>query len=97
MDKKIKEKEEAEKSLKEIKEQLAILTAESERLQKEKDENEQKYNIANERLKELSARLSTANSLFDGLKSEQVRWSEDKVNLANSKGKGLSVLTLERG
>ena len=87
LDKKIKEKEEAEKSLKEIKEQLAILTAESERLQKEKDENEEKYNIANERLKELSARLSTANSLFDGLKSEQVRWSEDKVNLANSKGK----------
>ena len=84
---KIDEKEKAEKSLRETKEQLEILTKESERLQKEKDENEQKYNIANERLKDLSQRLSTANSLFDGLKSEQVRWSEDKVNLGNSKDK----------
>ena len=46
------------------------LLAENERLQKEKDENEEKYNIVNERLKELSAKLNTANSLFDGLKSE---------------------------
>ena len=71
MDKKIKEKKEAEKSLKEIlRNNWQSLLAENERFQKEKDENEEKYNIVNERLKELSAKLNTANSLFDGLKSE---------------------------
>ena len=71
MDKKIKEKKEDEKSLKEIlRNNWQSLLAENERFQKEKDENEEKYNIANEHLKELSAKLNTANSLFDGLKSE---------------------------
>ena len=71
LDKKIKEKKEAEKSLKEIlRNNWQSLLAENERLQKEKDENEEKYNIVNERLKELSAKLNTVNSLFDRLKSE---------------------------
>ena len=87
LEKKIKEKEIAEKSLAETKEELAKLTAESERLQKEKDENEKAYNIANENLQVLTNRLNTANSLFNGLKSEQTRWTEDQKKLGISKEK----------
>jgi dynein heavy chain len=87
LNKKIKEKEIAEKELSETKTALAKLTADSERLQKEKDEKEKECAITAKRLAELRQRLSTANSLFDGLKSEQVRWTEDKENLGKSKDK----------
>jgi dynein heavy chain len=87
LNKKIKEKEIAEKELSETKAALAKLTADSERLQKEKDEKEKECAITAKRLAELRQRLSTANSLFDGLKSEQVRWTEDKENLGKSKDK----------
>ena len=84
---KIKEKEIAEKSLAETKEELAKLTAEMEKLTNDKNENETKYNVANERLKVLRIRLDTAKNLFSGLKSEESRWTEDKIMLHNSKDK----------
>ena len=87
LDKKIAEKNEAERSLAKIKAELKELTEKMEQLTKDKNENEEKYNVANERLKVLSHRLETAKSLFSGLKSEEERWTEDKVNLGNSKDK----------
>lgn len=84
---KIRLKEEAEASLKATKAKLKELQEFMEKLEEEDRKNRKESNEAQERVKILRERLDTAKSLFTGLKSEETRWSLDKVKLAQNKEK----------
>jgi len=85
--KKIADRENAMKELDETNAKLKILTEELIQLKIDSDKKDKEFKDTNEKVQSLRITLSAAEELFEGLKSEEVRWSKDKENLTVSKEK----------
>ncbi len=79
-EKAMKELDETNANLKILTEKMLILKADSEKKDKE-------FKETNEIVQNLRITLSAAEELFEGLKSEETRWSQDRENLNISKEK----------
>jgi len=77
----------AMKELDETNAKLKILTEDMIKLKTESDKKDKEFKETNEIVQNLRITLSAAEELFEGLKSEEIRWSKDKENLNVSKDK----------
>lgn len=75
------------KQLEETNSKLKILTDDMIKLKTESDIKDKEFKETNEIVQNLRITLSAAEELFDGLKSEEVRWSKDKENFIVNKEK----------
>ena len=87
LNKKIQDKENAMRELDETNANLKILTEEMTKLKIESDKKDKEFKETNEIVENLRITLSAAEELFEGLKSEEIRWSADKEKLNISKVK----------
>lgn len=87
LNKKIQDKENAMNDLEKTNSELKILTEEMIKLQADTEEKDREFKKTNEEVQNLRITLSAAEELFEGLKSEEVRWSKDRENLKISKEK----------
>jgi dynein heavy chain len=87
LERKIEEKKNAMEDLRVTKERLLYLQQEMQKLEILSAEKNRAYEIMDTTVKNLQITLVAATELFEGLKSEQVRWGIDKENLLIAKEK----------
>ncbi len=87
MNKKIADKETAMKQLEETNTKLKVLTDDMIKLKAESDIKDKEFKETNQIVQNLRITLSAAEELFDGLKSEEVRWGKDKEKFIINKDK----------
>lgn len=87
LQRKLFEKDEAEKGLQETMAKLTVLNEQMTRLQIEQAQKDKEYKETYEKVTKLRDTLFAATELFEGLKSENSRWTNDKATLQVNKEK----------